>query len=187
MTRATLMLVLGLAVVTASAAQDAAAPAGHPSMHEFARSLVDHPGLSVGDADAAAHDWIDRIETDPGHMLTEAALIALSEIRGELADPAALDERLLALSPDGMNPMARRSLELLQGFLLSVRSPLEDLPARLFDDTAADFRLLAPLGPAGHPGALTFAAHLFDDPGFARDHDPGLLGARCRATRCGRR
>ena len=176
MTRATLMLVLGLAVVTASAAQDAAAPAGHPSMHEFARSLVDHPGLSVGDADAAAHDWIDRIETDPGHMLTEAALIALSEIRGELADPAALDERLLALSPDGMNPMARRSLELLQGFLLSVRSPLEDLPARLFDDTAADFRLLAPLGPAGHPGALTFDAHLFDDPGFDRDHDPGLLG-----------
>jgi len=141
--------VRSLLVLLAAASLAPAQLAPLPDAHEdYARALVAHPALSRGEVDVAVHDWLDRLEDDPGHPLAAAVLTRVGMVRGLLLDPARADGRLLALRPDERwTPAARRELERIAGRVRVVREPVEALEQDLFPTYLRRFWVLAPLGP----------------------------------------
>ncbi len=128
-----------------------------------ARLLVAHPGLSSGDFDAVAEDWLAAVEAHRGSPLAALALTRLREItRAGLTSrplsPARLANLIEGLD-DGAASWAAR--ELMADALRASR--FTDRPAfteDLWFDAVRHWRVLGPWGDLDEPAPL-----LVDEPG----------------------
>lgn len=153
----------------------APSPVQATDLETWAADLVAPPSLAAGDRDAALHGWLDRLDAEPDHPLAEATLRLVAAALTDVADPAALRQRLAGLDPSRFEPGARGLAARLVG---RARSAEPGACAEGQDHHPRQLglaRVLAPLGPLGHPEAFRHDPQLLADPGFDRAH-PGLDG-----------